>query len=50
MRHHDAFDYLVVNDDFALALTELKSVIIANRLTRQRQIHELQPLLASLLS
>jgi len=50
MRHHDAFDYLVVNDDFALALTELKSVIIANRLTRQRQTHKLQPLLASLLS
>jgi guanylate kinase len=50
IRHHDEFDYLVVNDDFALALTELKSIIIANRLTRQRQQHNLQPLLASLLS
>lgn len=48
--HHDEFDYLVVNDDFALALTELKSIIIANRLTRQRQMHNLRPLLASLLS
>ncbi|MDO9167739.1 MAG: guanylate kinase [Methylobacter sp.] len=50
IRHHDQFDYLVVNDDFALALTELKSIIIANRLTRQRQLPNLQPLLASLLS
>lgn len=50
IRHHDEFDYLVVNDDFALALTELKSIIIANRLTRQRQLHNLRPLLSSLLS
>ncbi|TAN66978.1 MAG: guanylate kinase [Methylobacter sp.] len=48
--HHDEFDYLVVNDVFAQALTELKSIIIANRLSRQRQLHNLQPLLASLLS
>ncbi|MCX7100311.1 MAG: guanylate kinase [Methylobacter sp.] len=47
--HHAEFDYLVVNDDFALALTELKSIIIANRLTLQRQANRLQPLLASLL-
>ncbi len=47
--HHAEFDYLVVNDDFALALTELKSIIIANRLTLQRQVNRLQPLLASLL-
>ena len=50
MRHHDEFDYLVVNDDFALALTDLKSIIIANRLTRQRQLHNLQPLLTALFS
>ena len=50
IRHHDEFDYLVVNDVFAQALTELKSIIIANRLTRQRQLHNLRPLLASLLS
>lgn len=48
--HYDEFDYLVVNDDFSLALTELKSIIIANRLTKQRQRFNLQPLLASLLS
>lgn len=50
IRHHDEFDYLVVNDVFEQALTELKSIIIANRLTRQRQLHNLRPLLASLLS
>jgi guanylate kinase len=50
IRHHDEFDYLVVNDVFEQALTELKSIIIANRLTRQRQQHNLRPLLASLLS
>lgn len=50
IRHHDEFDYLVVNDVFAQALTELKSIIISNRLTRQRQLHNLRPLLASLLS
>lgn len=48
--HHAEFDYLVVNDVFAEALTELKSIIIANRLTKQRQLHNLQPLLTSLLS
>ncbi len=50
MRHYDEFDYLVVNDVFAAALTELKSIIIANRLTRQRQTGNLQPLLRSLLA
>ena len=50
IRHHDEFDYLVVNDVFAQALTELKSIIIANRLIRQRQLRNLRPLLASLLS
>jgi len=50
IRHHDEFDYLVVNDVFTQALTELKSIIIANRLTRRRQLHNLRPLLTSLLS
>lgn len=49
MSHYNEFDYLVVNDDFALALTELKSIIVANRLSLQRQAHKLEPLLASLI-
>jgi guanylate kinase len=35
--HHHEFDYLVVNDDFQQALTELKSIIWANRLLKERQ-------------
>lgn len=48
--HYKEFDYLVVNDDFEQALTELKSIFIANQLTRERQQLNLQSLLASLLS
>jgi len=48
--HYDEFDYLVVNDVFTQALAELKSIILANRLTRQRQQQQLQPLLAALLT
>lgn len=50
IRHYAEFDYLVVNNVFEQALTELKSIIIANRLTRQRQLHNLRPLLTALLS
>jgi len=50
MSHYNEFDYLVVNDVFEQALTELKSIVIANRLTKQRQLHNLRPLLTSLLS
>ncbi|MGZ8226332.1 MAG: guanylate kinase [Methylococcaceae bacterium] len=48
--HYHEFDYLVVNDIFEQALTELKSIIIANRLTQTRQNFALQNLLDSLLS
>jgi len=47
--HHEEFDYLVVNDDFDQALTELKSIFIANRLIHRRQKCQLQRLLAGLL-
>jgi guanylate kinase len=50
MSHYNEFDYLVVNDVFEQALTELKSIVIANRLTKQRQLHNLRPLLTSLLA
>ncbi|WP_036253342.1 guanylate kinase [Methylobacter sp. BBA5.1] len=50
MSHYHEFDYLVVNDDFEQALAALKSILIANRLTRQRQQHKLAPLLKALLS
>ncbi|MGZ8135839.1 MAG: guanylate kinase [Methylococcaceae bacterium] len=47
--HYHEFDYLVVNDIFEQALAELKSIIIANRLTQTRQNSALQNLLDSLL-
>lgn len=49
MSHHDEFDYLIVNDDFNQALTELKSIIVANRLQRKRQQQKLGSLLKNLL-
>lgn len=49
MSHHDEFDYLVVNDDFNQALTELKSIIISNRLQKERQLQKLGSLLKNLL-
>ena len=45
MSHFAEFDYLVVNDDFQQALTELKSILLANRLRKKQQ----QPKLTSLL-
>ncbi|MBK8815326.1 MAG: guanylate kinase [Methylococcaceae bacterium] len=48
--HHDEFDYMIVNDDFDHALTELKSIVIANRLTRERQKKNLKTLLTALLT
>ena len=50
MRHCTEFDYLVVNDDFAQALTALKSIIIANRLRQTRQQTQLNLLLTQLLA
>jgi guanylate kinase len=50
MCHHDEFDYILVNDEFERALTELKSIIIANRLTKGRQQQKLKHLIAALLS
>lgn len=50
MQHYDEYDYLVINDDFQLALAEIRSIIISERLRlgRQRQIHD--DLLAELLA
>ncbi|CAG0986028.1 partial guanylate kinase, partial [Anaerolineae bacterium] len=50
MSHYPEFDYLIVNDDFATALNQLKSVIIANRLLQNRQQQVLAPLLEDLLN
>ena len=50
MSHYPEFDYLIVNDDFKLALDQLKSIIIANRLLQTQQQVVLEPLLQNLLN
>ena len=50
IQHYGEFDYLVVNDDFQLALNQLKSIMIANRLRQARQHQQLSELLDDLLN
>lgn len=51
MSQYVNFDYLVVNDNFDVALAELKAIIIANRLTlakqQERHAGRIQQLLAN---
>ena len=48
MSHWTEFDYLVVNDDFSIALGELASVFISQRLLTTRQMCAKKTLLGSL--
>lgn len=50
MSHYPEYDYLIVNDDFSLALQQLKSIVIANRLTQNQQQQTLAALLQDLLN
>lgn len=50
LAHHNDFDYLVVNDDFALALTQLQAIIQAERCRRPAAGKRLHDLLQDLLS
>lgn len=50
MSHYPEFDYLIVNDDFELALSQLKSIVTANRLLQTTQQQLLAPLLENLLN
>jgi len=49
MSHCHAFDYLIVNDDFQVALAELASIITCHRLEKQRQLNKLAALIDKLL-
>ena len=44
------FDYLVVNDQFAVALDALRAIVIAQRQRRVAQLERQRDLLRSLLS
>ncbi len=50
MSHYVEYDYLVINDDFAVALGELKAIFLARRLTQHNQQQRQAELLNRLLN
>ncbi len=50
MRQHQHADFLIINDNFDEALTELKSVIVAQRVVQARQTKQHADLIQSLIS
>ena len=48
--HYDEYDYVVVNDDFASALNEIETIVLAKRLSLQSQAIRHHDLLTDLLS
>jgi guanylate kinase len=50
LQHAHEFDFLVVNDDFVTALSELRSIIVTQRLHRAVQQVRLRDLLAQLVA
>ncbi|MBF8721840.1 guanylate kinase [Pseudomonas guariconensis] len=50
MIHYDEYDYVIINDDFDVALKELKAVFVANRLLLKKQQERHQALLEQLIS
>ena len=49
MQHFDEFDYLVINDDFNVALNDLGNIIHTQRLTLEQQLNKHQDLLKQLI-
>lgn len=49
MSHYREYDYLVVNDDFAEALAELRCIVLAQRKRTARQAEKYRDLIAGLL-
>ncbi|MGO2373674.1 MAG: guanylate kinase [Pseudoalteromonas prydzensis] len=47
--HFNEYDYVVVNDDFATALKEIETIVLAKRLSLQSQVIRHQELLTDLL-
>ncbi|MCY1182878.1 Guanylate kinase [compost metagenome] len=50
MSHYAEYDYLVINDDFATALEDLKAIFRANRLQQTLQQQRFSDLLSQLLA
>lgn len=50
LSHYAEFDYLVINDEFATALDELRAIVIGQRQRRAAQLQRRRELLRALLS
>ncbi|MFZ5935515.1 guanylate kinase [Pseudomonas sp. HS6-2] len=50
MEHYDEYEYVIINDDFDVALEELKAVFVANRLLLKKQQQGNSELLKELLA
>jgi len=50
MSHYNEYDFIVINDDFDLAVEELKSLFVVDRLQLARQESQYKVMLESLLS
>ncbi|AXQ50327.1 guanylate kinase [Pseudomonas vlassakiae] len=50
MVHYDEYEYVIINDDFDVALEELKAVFVANRLLLKKQQQGNSELLKELLA
>ena len=50
MAQYTHFDFVIINDNFEVALTELKAIIVADRQTLIRQQQRYQRTIATLLS
>jgi guanylate kinase len=50
LSHYAEFDYLVINDEFPVALEALRAIVIANRQRRETQLERQRGLLRTLLS
>ncbi len=50
MSHYDEFDYVIVNETFAVAVEEMCSIFTASRLRRERQVSRHRALIAALLA
>lgn len=49
MEHYDEYEYVIINDDFGVALEELKAVFLANRLLLKKQQQRNETLLKQLI-
>ncbi|PCJ13917.1 MAG: guanylate kinase [Gammaproteobacteria bacterium] len=50
MSHYTDYDYVVINDDFNIALSELKAIVMARRLLQKHQTTTHQDLIQGLLA